>query len=45
MGEHSKVVDRIDISNWRRLGNSECNLVTDMIKCANHLSGEEDKLE
>lgn len=27
MGEHTKVVDRIDISNWRRLGFSEYNLV------------------
>ncbi len=26
-GEHSEVVDRIDVSNWRRLGFAECNLV------------------
>mmetsp|Transcript_6362 Transcript_6362/g.880 ORF Transcript_6362/g.880 Transcript_6362/m.880 type:complete len:82 (+) Transcript_6362:162-407(+) len=26
-GEHSKVVDRIDISNWRRLGFKEYDLV------------------
>jgi len=26
-GEHSEVVDRIDISNWRRLGFSEASLV------------------
>jgi creatine kinase len=37
-GEHSKVVDRIDISNWRRLGFTEFSLVEDMIKCANLLS-------
>lgn len=34
-GEHSEVVDRIDISNWRRLGFTEHNLVQDMIRCAN----------
>jgi protein-arginine kinase len=37
-GEHSKVVDRIDISNWRRLGFTEYQLVDDMIKCANLLA-------
>jgi creatine kinase len=37
-GEHSKVVDRIDISNWRRLGFMEYSLVEDMIKCANLLT-------
>jgi hypothetical protein len=42
MGEHTKVVDRIDISNWRRLGFSEFNLVRDMINCANALSKMED---
>jgi creatine kinase len=26
-GEHSEVVDRIDISNWRRLGFTEHSLV------------------
>mmetsp|Transcript_9556 Transcript_9556/g.1514 ORF Transcript_9556/g.1514 Transcript_9556/m.1514 type:complete len:82 (+) Transcript_9556:930-1175(+) len=26
-GEHSEVIDRIDISNWRRLGFKECDLV------------------
>jgi len=41
-GEHSKVVDRIDISNWRRLGFPEYKLVEDMIKCANILSKMED---
>ena len=36
-GEHSKVVDRVDISNWRRLGFPEYQLVEDMIKCVNHI--------
>jgi hypothetical protein len=44
MGEHTAVVDRIDISNWRRLGFSEFNLVSDMINCANALSLMEDDL-
>jgi len=43
-GEHSAVVDRIDISNWRRIGYPEYSLVDDMIKCANFLAGEEDKV-
>ena len=43
-GEHSAVVDRIDVSNWRRIGFPEYELVHDMIKCANFLSDEEDKL-
>lgn len=34
-GEHSKVIDRIDISNWRRLGLPEYKLIEDMIACAN----------
>ena len=37
-GEHSDVVDRIDVSNWRRLGLPEYELVQDMIKCVNHLA-------
>lgn len=37
-GEHSKVIDRIDISNWRRLGFPEYRLVEDMMKCANELA-------
>ena len=41
-GEHSKVVDRIDISNWRRLGFQEWHLIQDMIRCVNKLSGMED---
>ena len=42
-GEHSEVIDRIDISNWRRIGFPEYDLVQDMIKCANFLAAEEDK--
>ena len=41
-GEHSGVVDRIDISNRRRLGFPEYLLVQDMIKCANRLAEMED---
>jgi protein-arginine kinase len=41
-GEHSAVVDRIDISNWRRIGFPEYELVTDMIKCVNFLAALED---
>jgi len=44
-GEHSEVVDRIDVSNWRRLGFSEAELVTDMINCVNFLAEEEHKLD
>eukprot|EP01048_Picozoa_sp_COSAG05_P007095 COSAG05_NODE_489_length_9314_cov_115.648655_6_plen_559_part_01 len=43
-GEHSAVVDRIDVSNWRRIGYPEYSLVDDMIQCANFLAGEEDKV-
>ena len=43
-GEHSEVVDRIDVSNWRRIGFPEYELVEDMINCANFLAQEEDKL-
>ena len=43
-GEHSAVVDRVDISNYRRLGLPEYRLVEDMIACVNFLSDEEDKL-
>lgn len=42
-GEHSKVIDRIDISNWRRLGFTEYRLVEDMMKCANELAKMEDQ--
>jgi protein-arginine kinase len=44
-GEHSAVVDRIDVSNWRRIGFPEWQLVEDMIGCANFLAEEEDKIE
>jgi protein-arginine kinase len=43
-GEHSAVVDRIDVSNWRRIGFPEYSLVDDMIQCANFLAEEEDKV-
>jgi len=43
-GEHSEVVDRIDISNWRRLGFKECDLIQDMIRCANKLAEMEDNI-
>jgi creatine kinase len=42
-GEHSAVVDRIDISNWRRIGMPEYLLIQDMIKVANFLADLEDK--
>lgn len=44
-GEHSEVIDRVDISNWRRLGYPEYNLVEDMIKCVNVISQMEDEIE
>jgi len=43
-GEHSEVVDRIDVSNWRRLGFKECDLIQDMIIFANKLSDMEDEI-
>jgi creatine kinase len=42
-GEHSEVVDRIDLSNWRRIGFPEYQLVQDMIHVANLMSKWEDK--
>lgn len=42
-GEHSEVVDRVDLSNWRRLGYPEYQLVEDMIKCVNKFSKMEDE--
>jgi len=42
-GEHSEVVDRIDVSNWRRIGFAEHELVSDMIKFANLLAKKEDE--
>ncbi len=44
-GEHSEVIDRIDVSNWRRLGFPEHVLVSDMIKCCNKLSELEDNTD
>ena len=44
-GEHSEVKDRVDVSNWRRLGFSEAELVRDMINAVNYFSEEEKKLE
>ena len=44
-GEHSAVVDRIDVSNWRRIGFPEWMLVQDMIICANYLAELEDNTE
>lgn len=43
-GEHSQVIDRIDVSNWRRIGLPEYELVEDMINCANFLASKEDQL-
>ena len=42
-GEHSEVIDRIDICNWRRLGFPEYKLVEDMMRCANELAKMEDE--
>jgi len=44
-GEHSAVVDRIDISNWRRLGYPEHELVQDMINCVNKMAKMEDEVK
>lgn len=44
-GEHSEVIDRIDVSNWRRLGFPEYQLVDDMISTVNKLAELEDELE
>jgi len=35
---------RVDVSNWRRVGRSEYELVDDMLRCANALAHEEDAL-
>ena len=43
-GEHSEVVDFVDISNWRRMGAAEYSLIEDMIKCVNWIVGQEDAL-
>jgi len=44
-GEHSEVVDRCGISNWRRLGFPEYQLVDDMIACVNFLVRLEEDIE
>jgi creatine kinase len=41
-GEHSAVVDRIDLSNWRRIGFPEYRLVEDFIIASNYFSTLED---
>ena len=43
-GERSEVIDRVDISNWRRIGLPEYELVEDMINCVNWLVEQEDGL-
>tara|TARA_B100000780_G_scaffold169358_1_gene118513 strand:- start:950 stop:2170 length:1221 start_codon:yes stop_codon:yes gene_type:complete len=43
-GEHSKVVDRVGISNWRRIGIPEYLLIEDMIKCVNWIVEQEDNI-
>ncbi len=43
-GEHSEVVDRVDISNYRRLGYKEYELIEDMINCVNKLAIMEDEI-
>ncbi|XP_065191461.1 arginine kinase-like [Sycon ciliatum] len=45
MGEHTQVIDRIDVSNWRRLGFPEYQLVDNMIETVNLLAQMEDELE
>jgi len=43
-GEHSEVKEFVDVSNWRRIGFWEYELVSDMITCVNALSEMEEKL-
>lgn len=43
-GEHSEVKEFVDVSNWRRIGFWEYELVTDMIVCTNHLAKLEEEL-
>lgn len=43
-GEHSKILDKVDISNSRRLGPTEADLVDDMINCVNDIAMREDRL-
>ncbi len=44
-GEHSEIIDRVDISNWRRLGVKECELVEDMVCSVNKLTRMEDEID
>ena len=44
-GEHSEVVDRVGISNWRRIGIPEYSLIEDMIKCVNEIVNLEDEMD
>ena len=44
-GEHSEVVDRVGISNWRRIGMPEYELIEDMIRCVNWIVEQEDSLQ
>ena len=43
-GEFTAATDKVDLSNWRRVGVPEYELVQDMIECANFFAEEEDKL-
>jgi len=43
-GEHSEVKEFVDVSNWRRIGFWEHELVTDMIVAVNHLAKLEEEL-
>jgi len=43
-GEHSAVTDRLGVSNWRRIGIPEYQLLDDMITCVNWLVEQEDAL-
>ena len=43
-GEHSQVLDRVDISNSRRVGVPEYVLIEDMISCVNWLAEQESNL-
>ena len=43
-GEFTEATDKVDLSNWRRVGVPEYELVQDMIECANFLAAEEDKM-
>lgn len=44
-GKHSEVMDRVDISNLRRLCLKEYDLIQDVIKCANKFAEMEDAVK